>query len=200
VATFELALAVHPSSGVRTAVELTQWFAVNPRAGSIGVPAAGSAPELLAISIARKYKADIVPVAYKGAAPLVQDLLGGQITAGVAGISDFLQYHPARLRILAVTRQTPLLPDVPAFAQAGIPDLDLTDLLGLYAPAATPTGTIARYNAALRHALGLPEVVEKLRAVAMTPLPTSPDEHGQQLQRITRNLATLVRSTGYAPQ
>lgn len=201
VASFELALAAHPSTGATNFEQLGRWFTQNPARASIGVPAPGSVPELLALMVARKFKADGIPVPYKGAAPMVQDLLGGQVNAGLSGVSDFLQHHQAgRLRIVAVTQATPLLPGVPTFKEAGLQGVDLTDLLGLYASAATPTIVVARYNAALQRVLVMPEVQERLRALAMTAVPSTPAEHAERLARVSNSMTTAIRSVGYSPQ
>lgn len=201
VATFELALAAHPLTNVTTLAQLGQRFAAHPGQASIGVPAPGSAPEFLAMKVSSVFKIDSVLVTYKGASPMVQDLLGGQVLTGVSGVSDFLQHHQAgRLRILAVTRATPLLPGVPSFTEAGVPGLELTDFLGIYAPAAMPTLVMARYNNALNRALAMPDVVEKLQAQAMSAVPGTPADQAERLARTTRTLAELVRISGHKPQ
>ncbi|HYF17308.1 MAG TPA: tripartite tricarboxylate transporter substrate-binding protein [Ramlibacter sp.] len=198
-ATFELALAAHPGTGATTAEQLGRWFAANPARSNIGVPAAGSAPELLGLALARQFRAEGVPVAYKGAAPLVQDLLAGQVPAGVSGVAEFLPHHQAgRLRIVALTRTTPLLPGVPSFADVGMPNLELTELLGLYAPAATPAAVVARYNEALQRVLQSGEVRDRLQALTMTPVPGTPADHAERLGRIQQAMAAAVRQTGYS--
>ncbi|WP_428000569.1 tripartite tricarboxylate transporter substrate-binding protein [Acidovorax sp.] len=202
VANFELALAVHPKTGAANLAELGTWFAAHRSEASIGVPAPASAPEFIAGEVARQLKADIVPVAYRGATPMVTDLLAGQIAAGVSGISDFLQYQKSsRLRIVAVSRTTPLLPGVPSFAQAGLASLDATsDFLGLYAPAGLNEATVARYNTALNQVVALPEVVAKLQANAMAPAAGTPGEQALRLAQVSRALAALVAQSGFVPQ
>lgn len=201
VATFELALASHPMAQATTLAQLGAWLAARPAQASIGVPAPASAPEFLALKVAQAFKVDSVPVAYKGAGPLVQDLLGGQISAGVSGVTEFLQHHQAgRLRIVAVTRATPLLPGVPSFADAGLAGLELTDFLGVYAPAAMSTAMVERYNKALNQVLAMPETMEKLRSQAMTAAPGTTLEQTGRLNRVSAELTELVRISGYRPQ
>ncbi|MDF3831634.1 tripartite tricarboxylate transporter substrate-binding protein [Cupriavidus basilensis] len=201
IATFELALAVHPKTGATNLAGLGAWFARHPGETGIGVPAAGSAPEFVAGKISKALKADTVPVPYRGAAPLVQDLLGAQVAAGISGVSDFLPYHQnGKLRIIAVSNPTPLLPGVPSFAQAGIAGLALTDFLGLYAPAATPDAIVVRYNATLNRVLAMPEIGEKLREHVMLPAPGTPAEQAQRLAQVSTALAGVVRESGYRPQ
>lgn len=201
VANFELALAVHPKTGARTLAALRHWFASHRAEASIGVPAPASAPEFVARRISRAFQVDTVPAAYRGASPMVQDLLGGQVAAGVSGVSDFLPYQESgRLRILAATRTTPLLPGVPSFAEAGLPGLEATDILGIYAPAATPDAIVMRLNAALQRALAMPEVAARLQAQAMTVAPGSPADHAQRLAQVSRMLKQLVLESGYVAQ
>lgn len=202
VATFELALAVHPKTGATDLQTLGAWLGAHRGEAGIGVPAPASAPEFVAAKVSRVLKADTVPVAYRGAAPMVGDLLGGQIAAGVSGISDFLQYQQAgKLRILAVSRATPLLPGVPSFSQAGVAGLDnTTDFLGLYAPAALPDTMVARYNTALNRVLAQPDVVAKLQGYVMTVAPSTPAEQAQHLAQVSKALAALVQESGFVPQ
>lgn len=201
IATFELALAAHPKTGATDVQTLGQWFSLHRAEASIGVPAPASAPEFIALKISKVLKADTVPVAYKGATPLVQDLLGGQIASGVSGISDFLQHHQAgKLRIVAVSGITPLLPGVPSFSQAGIAGLDLSDFQGLYAPVSMPPALAARINAALNQVLAQPDVKEKFRAQAMVPSPSTQDEHVQRLARASTGLAAIVKESGFKQQ
>lgn len=201
VATFELALAVHPKTSATNLQELGAWLGTHRGEASIGVPAPASAPEFIAGKVSRVLKADTVPVAYRGAAPMVSDLLGGQIAAGVSGISDFLQYQQTgKLRILAVSRATPLLPGVPSFSQAGVGLDNTTDFLGLYAPAALPDAAVVRYNTALNRVLAQPEVVAKLQSYVMTVAPSTPAEQAQHLVQVSKALAGLVQESGFVPQ
>ncbi|MGY2907766.1 tripartite tricarboxylate transporter substrate-binding protein [Bradyrhizobium sp. URHC0002] len=202
VATFELALAVHPKTQSSSLSEFAAWLVANRSVANVGVPASGSAPEFVINKIARTLNAEATPVPYRGAAPMVQDLLGGQIAAALSSISDFLPYHEANtLRIVAVSQTTPLLPDVPSFTQAGIWGLDgTTDFLGLYAPAATSADIVERYNAALKTVLALPEVRAGFAKLVMTPAPGTPNEHRLRLERASEILSKLIQESGYTPQ
>ncbi|WP_038115006.1 tripartite tricarboxylate transporter substrate-binding protein [Variovorax atrisoli] len=202
VATFELALAVSPKTNAHNLKELGAWFAAHQSESTIGVPAPASAPELVAAKVSRALKADTVAASYRGAPPMVQDLLAGQLAAGVSSISDFQQYHQAgTLRILAVTRSTPLLPGVPSFAEAGLGGLDnTTDLLGIYAPAATPDAIVARYNTALNRVLSKPDVQARFKSYVMTPAPMTPAEQMQRLAQASVVLSALMSESRFVPQ
>lgn len=201
VATFDLALAVHPKATATDLQRLGRWLVANPGEAAIGVPAPASAPEFIARRLARVFSVDAVPVPYKGAAPLVQDLLGGQVMLGVSGVSDFLQYHQAgRLKILALTGRNAALPDVPTFSAAGVNGIDLSDFQGLYAPAAMSDAQVATINAALNAVLGEREVQQKLEAQAMGAIPGTPAAQARRLSTVAAGFDTLVRESGYQPQ
>lgn len=199
VANFELALAVHKRTDVKKLSELKNWLVAHSAEASIGVPAPTSAPELIAGKLTRTFRTNTVPVPYRGAAPMVQDLLAGQVVAAVSGVSDFLPYlDNGLLRILAVTRETSLLPGVPSFAAAGFQGLEATDILGIYAPIGMADSIVSQYNAAIQQVLSMPDVAAKLRGYAMTVAPSSPAEHVQRLTEASRTLKTLMQDGGYA--
>jgi tripartite-type tricarboxylate transporter receptor subunit TctC len=199
VATFELALATNPAATGATDLEgFARWLGKHRRDAAIGVPAAASAPEFMASRIARHFQVESVPVPYKGSAPMLPDLLGGTLHSAIASVSDFLQYHRSgRLRILASTRRTPLLPEVPSFEEAGLSGMELSELLGLYAGVGVPDVIVARYNAALGRVLAQPEVIEKFKAIDMTTVPGTPADQAERLARIDRMLGQLVKDSGF---
>jgi len=199
VATFELALATNPTTtGATDLASFGRWLTQHRGDAAIGVPAAASAPEFMASRVARHFLVESVPVPYKGSAPMLPDLLGGTLHGGITGVSDFLQYHRSgRLRILASTRRTPLLPEVPSFEEVGLPGMELSELLGLYAAAGTSDAVVARYNTALIRVLSQPEVIEKFKGVDMTTVPGSPADQAERLARIDRMLSQLVKDSGF---
>jgi len=201
IASFELALAVHPKTAAKDLASLGQWYGAHRDEASIGVPAPASAPDFIARKITTTLGTRIEPVPYKGATQMVQDVLSGQLDAGLSGISDFLQHHKAgKLRIVAVSEATSLLPDVPSFTEAGVAVSDASDFQGLYAPAGLSDALVERYNAALNKAIADAPVQEKFAAQAMLPMPGTPQEHALRLARASDMLAELVKESGYQPQ
>lgn len=201
VANFELALAVHKRTGVKNLSELKAWLGTHTEEANIGVPAPMSAPEFIAGKLARAFRTKTVPVPYRGAAPMVQDLLAGQVAAAVSGVSDFLPYlDSGSLRILAVTRETPILAGVPSFEQAGYKGLDATDVLAMYAPIGMTETVVSQFNTAIRQVLSMPDVAAKLRGYAMTAAPSTPAEHTQRLSEVSRTLTNLMKDGSYTTQ
>ena len=123
-ATFVNALAVSGGTPARSMSEYVAWVrSQGGGKGTVGVPAPASVPEFLVKLIGQKYALDLQAAPYRGSAPMMADMLGNEINAGVASIPDFIENHKAgKVRIVAVlggTRQA-TLPDVPTFAELGL--------------------------------------------------------------------------------
>lgn len=95
---------------------------------------------------------------------------------------------------------SPLLPGVLSFSQAGIDGLELTDFLGLYAPAGVPSDRVTRLNAAVNSVLAMPEVQQTLNEQALVPAHGSPDEHSRRLSKVGTALGALVKDSGATAQ
>jgi tripartite-type tricarboxylate transporter receptor subunit TctC len=201
VAAFEMVLAAHPSTQARTLPALMDYFARTPKARSIAVPAPGSAPEFIVGRLGQMLKSDVQPVAYRGAAPAVQDLLGDQVSAAVLPVGDVLQYQKTgKVHVLAATHATPLLPGVPSFADLGLPELAVSEFLAVYAPAKLGDANVARYNAAIRQVLAMPDVIQKLEANALKPSTGTPAQLAQAHRDATAMTKALMLAVDYKPQ
>ena len=174
---FSQTLVCNPSVGVKTVGELMK----KAKADKLGYASGGSgfpghlAMELL-LSVAG---ADMQHVPYKGPAPAMQDVIGGQVPCGfLAGPTVLPHVKSGRLVALAVSgaRRSPVLPDVPTVAESGYPGYDATFMLALYAPKGTPEPVMASFRKALVDALKTPEVVEKLKATDQEVVGSTPAE------------------------
>src|SRR5437764_895903 len=110
---------------VRTVKEYITWARAHPSHVHYATTSAGGTPHFVGVMLARDAKVELVPVHYKGGAPALQDLMGGQIPVSVNPISELLPYAGARIRVLAVTapKRSRYLPDVPTMAESGFPDI-----------------------------------------------------------------------------
>jgi tripartite-type tricarboxylate transporter receptor subunit TctC len=118
-------------------------------------------------------------VPYKGTAPALADLMGGQVDAFFDNISSMYRHHEAgRTRILAVAgaKRSPLLPKVPTLAEAGLPNFDASTWFAVVAPPGTPPEIAQKINAAIVEALKLPEVQHKFREQGAEVVGNSPKE------------------------
>jgi len=202
VARYPGGFAVSAQVPVRTLAEYFAWAKANASQANVGVPAPGSIPQFLVHQMAQQSKAALVSVPYRGSAPMVQELMGGQIAAGTTALGDFVEPHLAgKLRVLAVLgpKRFPALPDVPTFAEQGTP-IDWEYWLGLFAPAKTPAAEIQRINAAVGKALARPDVRERMLKVVFEPAHGSAEQLGQLVQAGTAFWEPVVKGSGWVPQ
>ncbi|WP_083944779.1 MULTISPECIES: tripartite tricarboxylate transporter substrate-binding protein [unclassified Variovorax] len=148
VASFDYALTVGPSvpNSVKTLPEFIQWCREDEKRNQYGIPAAGSTPQFIGDLLAGATGVPFSAVAYKGGAPLLQDLIGGQIPAIIDPLPNAFEYHKAgRLRVLTVfsERRSPLLPDIPAIGEYKMGQLAARELFGVFVPATVSDSHVA---------------------------------------------------------
>ena len=171
--------------------------------GAVGVPAPASVPEFLVKVIGSKYKLDLVSAPYRGSAPMMADMLGNQIPAGVASVPDFIENHKAgKLRVVAVLgdKRQAALPDVPTFAELGLAGFEDMPYYGIFAPAGTPPAEIERFGAALQKALALPDVREKLTAMGLTVGFSSSQQLAAREAAYSKVWSRIIKESGFQPQ
>ncbi len=167
----------------------------HPGARSYGSPGNGSAPHLAAELMTGLTGTQAVHVPYRGAAPALNDLLGGQV--------DFLfdpgialpHIRSGRLRLLAVAspQRSPLFPDVPTLAERGLTGFDADTYFGLYAPAATPAAVVQRMGDAVARALATPAMRERIAALGGEAAPLSAAQFGARMADDARRFGALIR-------
>ena len=163
-------IAVNPSVPVHTLRELVDLARKEPGKLNYASPGSGSVPHVGMELFKQQNGIDIVHVPYKGAGPMMQDVVGGAVQSTIATPPSLLGFvQSGRVRALAVAAKTrhPLMPDVPTTAEAGFPNFELEAWVALFAPAGTPAPVIARLNAAVQEALKSPAVVERARTTGM---------------------------------
>jgi tripartite-type tricarboxylate transporter receptor subunit TctC len=202
VARYPGGFAVATKLNVRNMAEFMAWAKANPGQANVGVPAPGSIPQFFVYVLGEQAGAPLASVPYRGSAPIVQDLLGGQIAAGTTALGDFVEHHASgKMRVIAVLdqRRSPQLRDVPTFREQGY-KLDWVYWLGAFAPAGTPPATIERINAALGRALARPDVRERMERIVFEPQHGSPAELGEKIRQGTALWEPIVRASGWVPQ
>ncbi|HSW03451.1 Bug family tripartite tricarboxylate transporter substrate binding protein [Aquabacterium sp.] len=202
-ATFVNAFAVSGGTPAKSFNDYVAWLRGQGGKGAVGVPAPASVPEFLVKLIAEKYKLDLVAAPYRGSAPMMADMLGNQIAAGVGSIPDFIENHRAgKLRVVGVlggARQL-VMPEVPTFAELGLAGFEDVPYYGLFAPAGTPRAAIDGFSAALAKVLAKPAVHERLTAMGLSVGHMSPDQLGQRERAYTATWARIIKATGFVPQ
>jgi tripartite-type tricarboxylate transporter receptor subunit TctC len=164
-------VAVHPSVPARTLQELVDLARAQPGKLNYASPGSGSVPHVGMELFKQQAGIDIVHVPYKGAGPMMQDVVAGAVQVTVAtppSLLGFVQSGRVRALAVAAKERHPLLPDVPTTAEAGYPRFQLEAWIALFAPAGTPPEAIARLTRAVQESLKAPAVMERARTTGMT--------------------------------
>ena len=193
-------LVVHPLLPANTFAELIAYARSNPGKVNFGSAGSGSITHLAGELLKAEAKVDMVHVPYKGAAPAVNDLLGGQVQMGIFDVPVVLPHVRAgKLRALAVTsaKRAASLPEVPTTAEAGYARVNSDNWYGLVAPIATPPEILKRIHAAAMAALQSPAVVEQFAKVSGTAAPSTPEEYSVFLAAEQAKWGAIIRAIGF---
>lgn len=199
-ASYQLALAVGRGSPAKTVHEYLAWVRANPTKASYGMPTAGGPPHFFGVMLARTIGLDLAPVPYKGGGPMVNDLIGGQVPAAISDLTVLVKQHESgRLRVLATSgsRRSPVAPDVPTFKELGFPDIEGEGWQAFHTSAGTPRSIIDRLSRAIASAIKAPEVNERLLAIGLEPVGSTPDELASRMAEDTARWAPVVKASGF---
>ena len=202
-ATFVNAYAVSGGTPAKTFSEYVAWVKTQGSKGSVGIPAPASTPEFLVKVVGDKFKLDLVSAPYRGSAPMMADMLGNQIAAGVGSVPDFIENHKAgKVRIVAVlgAKRQAALPDVPTFGELGLSGLDDMPYYGIFAPAGTPQATINHFGTALSKVLAMPDVHDQLTKMGLTVGYMNSHQLEQRERAYTQVWSKLIKNSGFQPQ
>ena len=203
-ASFANGLAVSGGTPAKTVNEYVAWVREHGKGkGTVGVPAPASTPEFFVKVIGEKYKLDLQAVPYRGSAPMMGDMLGNQIAAGVGSVPDFIENHKAgKIRIVAVigAKRQALLPDVPTFDELGLKGFDDLPYYGIFAPHGTPKATLDRYSDALAKVIALPEVRERLTTMGLTVGHMTSQQLATRERAYTKTWAKIIKDSGFQAQ
>jgi tripartite-type tricarboxylate transporter receptor subunit TctC len=190
-------LAAHPSVPANNVKDLIELARAKPGQVTYASYGPGSSAHLTAELFKLMAKVDLLHIPYKGAAPAVNDLLGGQVNIIFADVAALLPHiKSGKLKALGIgsTKRFEGLPDVPTIAESGVPGFEAGGFLGLVAPAGTPPAVINALNAAAQKSLAMPDVRERLVALASPPVGGSPEDFGQYMKREVDKWARVIRA------
>jgi tripartite-type tricarboxylate transporter receptor subunit TctC len=190
-------LVAHPSVAASSVKELIALAKGKPGQVTYGSYGNGSSAHLIGELFKMTAGVDLLHVPYKGAAPAVNDLLGGQVNLVFADVAAVLPHvKSGRLRPLGIgsSRRFEGLPEVPTISEAGVPGFEAGGFLGLVAPAATPPAAVSALNAAALKSLGNPKVRESLVSLATVPMGGTPDEFGRHLRAEVEKWARVIQA------
>ena len=191
--------AVNAQLPARTLQEFIALAKKSPGMLSYASAGSGTPPHLAAELFKSIAGVDLLHVPYKGGAPAINDLVGGQVQAIFEGEVVLLPHiKSGRVRALAISgaKRDPALPDVPTFAQAGLPQYDAYFWSGLVAPGGTPADIVGKLNAVLVRALNTAEVREALLRQGLEPAGTTPAEFAAFIGSEVERWGRVAKASG----
>lgn len=200
VADFQFGLAVNAGHPAKNVQELLAWFRANPGQANFGSPAPGSLPHFFGVMIERAAGVELVHVPYNGGGPLMTALVGQQVSSAIDVVAEQLELHrTGKTRVIATSgaSRSPLLPEVPTFAESGLRNVEGTSWFAVYAPARTPEPAIRQINVAINKALAAPELRERFTKLGLEPTGGSPADLAAAMKRDTERWAPVVKASGF---
>ncbi|CAB3699851.1 MULTISPECIES: Bug family tripartite tricarboxylate transporter substrate binding protein [Achromobacter] len=196
-AVIPLVLLVHPSVPAPDTRTFVQYAREHPGKLSYGSAGAGNVTHLGALLLLRSLEIDAVHVPYRGSAPAMTDLVGGQVQLMTNTLNDSLGFiREGKLRALAVTSgaRSEQLPDVPTVAETVAPGFEMGAWQGVVVPAGTPAPVIDKLNAEIRRALQSPEMTRQLKAQGAQALGSTPQEYAAYIKSEIARWGEVVKA------
>lgn len=199
VCTFRFAFTVGPGTPAKSMPEYLAWVKANPQQANFGSPGAGTLPHFFGLMVGKAAGVELVHVAYKGGAPLVNDMVGGHMPAGMDTPLEFAELHRSgKLKMIAISGsgRAAAFPDVPNFKEVGV-EVDGTGWFGVHAPAGTPKATVDRYAAAIVQAMQLPDLKERLFKLGLDATGTTPEQFVLIMQADKARWEPVIKASGF---
>lgn len=194
-----LLLVVHPSLPVKSVKEFLEYAAANPGKLDYASPGNGS-PHHMGMEIFKQRTGiNLTHIPYKGAAPAIQDLVGGQVKVMMLDLASglsILKSGKVKPLAIAAPARAQAMPDVPTMTEAGIKDMEAYAFQGLLAPAGTPRDIVVKLNTALNAALKDPAVVKKFADFGTEITPGTPEQFFKYSRAEAERWGRVIRTTG----
>ena len=203
IGTTASALVIHPAQPMTTVAEFIAYAKANPGKLSYGSSGAGTSPHLAMELLKTMARIDVVHIAYKGAAPALADLMGGQVPVSISNIPAVLSpVQAGRMRVLAVTsvKRAPQLPSTPTMIESGLPGYEVTSWYGVCAPAGTPLSVLGKWHTDLLKVLQTPDVQQRFNDLVIEVAPTTREAFADYIRSETQRWAQVVKEAGLKPQ
>ena len=188
---------------VKTVADFVAWAKANPKLAAFSSSAAGATPHFAGVMFSRAAGVDLLHVPYKGGAPAMQDMLGGQIASGFPGVGEALPHLAGgRLRVLATTgsQRTRFLPDVPTMAESGYRDVVTEVWVGVFMPPRTPAAIVNHAAMAIAEAQKTTDFTEAFGKFAMEPVPGTPESFARRIRADLGAWGPIIKSSGFTAE
>lgn len=200
---YPLAVVVGPGAPVSSAKDYAAWLKEHPSKALYGTAAAGGQTQFIGDLLGKSLGTPLTIVPYKGNGPLVTELLGGQVPAGVLVLGDALKLRSDKLKVVGVIaeRRWSLTPDLPTLKEQGYNVTAGMAWQGMWAPAGTPAAEIQRMEAALKKVLARADVRKRMEELAVvTPDFSSAAELDRELRAALAFWDPIIRQSGFKPE
>lgn len=197
VATAPQILVVPENAPYKTVAEFLDFARKNPGKLSFASAGGGTGSHLAGEALNEQAKVNLMHVPYKGGAPALTDLVGGQVSAYFGNVASTLgNVKSGKLRALAVssTRRVPALPDTPTLGESGLPGYNVVEWNGVFLPKGTPPDIVQKLGKAVQAAVNDPTVRQKLLQLGLEPAGTTPEAFARFVQDETGRVSALVRA------
>jgi tripartite-type tricarboxylate transporter receptor subunit TctC len=188
---------------VKNLKDFLAWAKANPNAANYGSPGAGSPPHFVGALLAKESGVDLRHVPYRGSAPGIQDLLGGQVTSFTSPIGDYLPYlKSGKLRMLATSgaARSRFAPDVPTYTEQGFKALEFSESFAFFLPGKAAPELTQRLATAIKTAVSAPDTVEAFAQLGLEAGANTPAELAQAVRSENQAWGPVVKRVGFTPE
>lgn len=205
VSAVSFGLVVGPGvpASVKTVNDYLQWAKGDPKNASYASPAAGATPHFIGVMLGRAGGVPLNHIPYKGDAPALQDIMGGQIPAGIHVLSSIIpQLSSGKLRVLATSgaKRSVFLPEVPTFAESGFKDVAAQEIYGVFVPVKTPPEVVAKLNTVLRDIAKSKDFTDAIAKLSYEPASDSSAEFTKTVKVELDRWAPIVKASGFSSE
>ena len=194
------AFAVTGNSPIKSMAEFIAWAKAHPKEATYASPGAGTSPHFLGMVLAKEAGMEMTHIPYRGTAPGLQDLMGGQVASTMNAQPAMIELHKAgKIRILATTAGQRLtsLPDVPTFTELRIAGLEYLESFGVFVHADTPAAVLARLETQLQQAVASPELAESAKKMELEIRGSSAAAYKQLVSADFKRWSGIAKESGF---
>ena len=188
---------------VKTIADFIAWSKANPNQAAYASTSAGATPHFAGLMFSKSAGISLLHVPYKGGAPALQDLMGGQIASSFNPVGEVIpQLKSGKIRVLATTgvSRSKFLATTPTFVESGFKDVVAEVWLGVVMPSNTPTSVIQKTASSINEALKTPELVEAYSKFGMEPMLSSPESFSTLIKNDLATWGPIVKASGFTAE
>lgn len=203
IASYPFGVAVPASSSVKNASDLSAWMKANSANAAYGTSGAGGMSHFSGLVLGKAGGFQWNHIGYKGGAPMMTDLIGGHIPAGIDTLIDQIEQHRAnKIRVIGLfsNQRYPLAPEIPTLAEQGVKVPSVEGWFGAFVPAKTPADVVARIDQAIGRVLSDPQMKARMNKVVIEPTYLGSSEFTKYQAAELQQWAPVVKESGFKPE